>query len=83
MVKLDVELDDVIIGEVEALLQEYKDVFAWSYKDLTLIPPHIDFNYVTVVKHDLDKLLLFRFIASIEKTTSLKEKQVFSTSLCD
>jgi hypothetical protein len=46
MVKLDVELDDVIIGEVEALLQEYKDVFAWSYKDLTLIPPHIAWHKI-------------------------------------
>jgi hypothetical protein len=41
MVKLNVNLDDVIAGEVKALLWEYKDVFAWSYKELTRIPPHI------------------------------------------
>jgi hypothetical protein len=28
MVKLNIDLDDVIVGEIEALLQKYKDVFA-------------------------------------------------------
>jgi len=41
MVKLNVNLDEVIVGELEALLREYKDMFAWSYKDLTEIPLHI------------------------------------------
>lgn len=35
MVKFDVDLDDAIVNETEALLWEYKDVFAWSYKELT------------------------------------------------
>ncbi len=34
MVKLNADLDDPIVGEVEALLQDYKDMFAWSYKEL-------------------------------------------------
>jgi hypothetical protein len=41
MVKFYVDLGDVIIGEVEALLQEYKDMFTWAYKELIKIPPHI------------------------------------------
>ncbi len=41
MVKLNIDLDDVIVGEMEALLQKYKDVFAWSCKELIRIPPHI------------------------------------------
>ncbi len=41
MVKLNVDLDDVIVGEMEALLQEYKDTFTWAYKELIKIPPHI------------------------------------------
>ncbi len=31
MVKLNIDLDGVIASEVKALLQEYKDVFTWSY----------------------------------------------------
>jgi len=41
MVKLNVDLDDVIVGEVEALLREYKHLFEWSYKELAEIPPDI------------------------------------------
>jgi hypothetical protein len=41
MVKLNINLDDVVISEAKALLREYKDVFAWFYKNLTWIPPHI------------------------------------------
>jgi hypothetical protein len=41
MVKLNANLNDVIAGEAEALLRDYKDVFASSYKELTKIPPHI------------------------------------------
>jgi hypothetical protein len=41
MVKLNVDLDDVIVGEAKGLLQKYKDMFAWSYKELIRIPPHI------------------------------------------
>jgi hypothetical protein len=89
------------------LLKEFKDVFAWTYKDLkaillklaqhkielditiplelpqhkieleTTIPPahqaKYRFNpkYVTIVKHDIDKLLVTRFIQSIEEATWL------------
>lgn len=41
MVNLNIDLDDAIVGEVEALLWKYKDMFAWSYKELIGIPPHI------------------------------------------
>jgi hypothetical protein len=41
MVILNIDLDDAIVGEVDALLWKYKDVFAWSYKELIGIPPHI------------------------------------------
>ncbi len=34
-------LDFVVVTTIEDLLKEYKDVFAWSYKDLTRIPAHI------------------------------------------
>jgi hypothetical protein len=40
MVKFNVDLDDAIVNKTEALLWEYKDVFAWSYKELTYIPLH-------------------------------------------
>jgi hypothetical protein len=36
MVNLNVDLDDAIVGEVEALLWKY--VFAWSSKELIEIP---------------------------------------------
>jgi hypothetical protein len=29
MVKLNIDLDDVVTSEAEALLREYKDEFAW------------------------------------------------------
>ncbi len=41
MLKFNANLDDVIVGEAETLLQEYKDMFAWSYKELIKNPPHI------------------------------------------
>jgi len=65
------------------LLLEYKDMFAWTYKDLKDIPPELaqhrielDIlipqahqakykmkpNYTIVVKHDIDKLLIAKFI---------------------
>ncbi len=92
MVKLNVDLDDVIVGEAKTLLQKYKDMFAWSCKELIIIPPHIvqhridlestippihqvkyrmNLIYVTVVKYDLDKLLVVGFIALVEEATWL------------
>jgi len=74
------------IEELHILLKEFKDVFAWFYKDLkdmllelvqhkieldTSIPPthqaryKLNPNYVTDVKHDIDKLLTARFIQPV------------------
>ncbi len=39
--KLNVDLNKPMATIVEQLLQEYNDVFAWTYKDLKGIPPHI------------------------------------------
>jgi hypothetical protein len=41
VVKLNVDLDFSIADAVEQLLKEYKDIFAWTYKDLKGIPPHL------------------------------------------
>ncbi len=75
---------------LKKLLLEYKDMFAWPYKDLKCIPlelaqQHIELdtliplahqarykmntNYVIVVKQDVDKLLITRFIKLIEEVT--------------
>ncbi len=87
MVKTNVDLDSQTSQNVKQLLKEYKDIFAWTYKDLKGIPPHIvqyqielnnipqahqvrykmNPNYVTMVKHDLDKLFDAKFIAQIEE----------------
>jgi hypothetical protein len=40
-VKLNVDLSEPMVAIIEHLLQEFKDVFAWTYKDLKGIPPHI------------------------------------------
>jgi hypothetical protein len=78
--------------ELEELVKEYKDVFAWTYKDLKGIPlklaqhkieldttipltHHVKYRlnpyYVTVIKHDIDKLLVASFIQPLEKATWL------------
>jgi hypothetical protein len=70
------------------MLKEFKDVFAWTYKDLKGIPLELaqhrieldttiplahqaryilNPNYVTLTKHDIDKLLAVGFIQSIEE----------------
>jgi hypothetical protein len=41
IIKINNDFDLVITTQTEQLLKEYKDVFAWSYKDLKGIPPHI------------------------------------------
>jgi len=41
VVKLNVDLDLFITYATKQLLKEYKDVFAWTYKDLRGIPPHL------------------------------------------
>jgi len=41
MVNLNAYLDKLTATIVEQLLQEYKNVFVWTYKDLKGIPPHI------------------------------------------
>ncbi len=41
MVKINVQLEISKVLEVEHLLNEFKDVFAWTYKDLKGIPPEV------------------------------------------
>jgi hypothetical protein len=41
LVKLNVELDLFVANATKQLLKEYKDVFAWMYKDLRGIPLHL------------------------------------------
>jgi hypothetical protein len=74
------------------LFKEFKDIFAWIYKDLKGIPPEItqhqikldtsippahqtryqlNFNYVAIIKHDIDKLLIASFIKLVEEATWL------------
>jgi len=39
MVKINAQLEASKVLEVEKLLKEFKDVFAWTYKDLKRVPP--------------------------------------------
>jgi hypothetical protein len=39
MVKINAQLEIGKVLEVEQLLKEFEDVFAWTYKDLKGIPP--------------------------------------------
>ncbi len=41
MVKINAQLETCKVLEVEQLLKEFKDVFAWTYKDLKEIPPEL------------------------------------------
>jgi hypothetical protein len=41
MVKINSQLEITKVLEVEQLLKEFKDVFAWTYKDLKGIPPKL------------------------------------------
>ncbi len=88
LVKLNTDLDLSIAAKIKSLLQEYKDVFPWTWKDfkgipspiaqhqielnIMILPSHQNWyrmnpNYVVVVKQDLDKLLIARFITSVEE----------------
>ncbi len=80
-------------------MKQFKDVFAWKYKDLKGTPPklaqHIielniiipsthqtkyklNSNYATIVKQDIEKLLVDGFIEYVEKTTWLSPIVVVS-----
>jgi flagellin-specific chaperone FliS len=39
LVKINAQLETHKVLEVVQLLKEFKDVFAWTYKDLKGIPP--------------------------------------------
>jgi hypothetical protein len=39
--KINAQLKTCKVLEVEQLLKEFKDVFAWTYKDLKRIPPKL------------------------------------------
>jgi hypothetical protein len=41
MVKTNAQLETLKVLELEQLLKEFKDVFAWTYKDLNGIPPKL------------------------------------------
>jgi len=41
MVKINAQLETGKVLEVEQLLKEFKDVFAWTYKNLKRIPPEL------------------------------------------
>jgi len=92
MVKINAQLKTCKVLEVEQLLKEFKDVFAWTYKDLIRIPPELaqhrieldiiippahqakyrlNPNCAITIKQDIDKLLVVRFIESIEEATWL------------
>jgi hypothetical protein len=40
-VKISVDLELVVSHQLIELLKEFKDIFAWTYKDLKGIPPDI------------------------------------------
>jgi hypothetical protein len=90
--KINAQLEIGRVLEMEQLLKEFRDVFAWTYKDLkriplelaqhkieldTTIPPShqarykLNPNYATIVRQDIDKLLVVGFIQSIEEATWL------------
>jgi hypothetical protein len=92
MVKIKAQLETGKVLEVDQLLKEFKDVFAWTYKDLKGIPLELAQhkieldttiplahqaryklypNYVTVVKQDINKLLVTGFIEFVKKATWL------------
>ncbi len=58
-------------------MKEFKDVFTWTYKNLKGIPSayqamyRLNPNYATIIKQDIDKLLLAGFIESIEEVIRL------------
>ncbi len=41
LMNINAELETGKMLEVEQLLKEFKDVFAWTYKDLKRIPPEL------------------------------------------
>ncbi len=92
MVKTNAQLEIGKVLEVEQIFKEFKDVFAWTYKDLKGIPleltQHIieldttiplahqaryrlNPNYATIVKQNIDKLLVDGFIEYVKEITWL------------
>jgi hypothetical protein len=41
LVKLNTDLDSFVANATKQLLKKYNHVFAWMYKDLKGIPPHL------------------------------------------
>jgi hypothetical protein len=41
MVKINAKLGTCKVLELKKLLKEFKDIFAWTYKDLKGIPPKL------------------------------------------
>jgi hypothetical protein len=53
MVKINAQLETGKVVEMEQLLRKFKDVFAWTYKDLKGIPPKLAQH-----KIELDTIIL-------------------------
>jgi hypothetical protein len=51
LVKINAQVETCKVLEVEQLLEEFKDVLAWTYKDLKRIPPKL-------AQHKLNWILL-------------------------
>jgi hypothetical protein len=53
-VKFSVDLELVVSYQLIELLKEFKDIFAWAYKDLKGIPPNIVQHWIeldTLIPH--------------------------------
>ena len=48
-IKVGAQLTDEEVHEYKALVMEYRDVFAWSYKDLRGIPPEIALHTIPLI----------------------------------
>jgi hypothetical protein len=59
MVNLNAYLDKLTVTTIEQLLQEYKNVFVWTYKDFKGIPPHI-------VQHQIELNTTMPFVHQIK-----------------
>jgi hypothetical protein len=55
MMKINAQLETGKVVEMEQLLRKFKDVFAWTYKDLNGIPPKLAQH-----KIELDTTILAR-----------------------
>ncbi len=83
---------ELVNSHLIKLLKEFKDIFAWAYRDLNGIPLEIvqhqikldlsippihqaryqlNPNFVAIIKQDINKLFVARFIEPVEEATWL------------